>query len=65
MQNVVTEPAGPTLGVEYQTKSIILKDGTVVKVQIWDTCNYFYQKSSQTNPWKIAGSERYKSITTA
>ena len=28
----------PTLGVEYQTKCIILRNGTVVKAQIWDTC---------------------------
>mmetsp|Transcript_90791 Transcript_90791/g.126115 ORF Transcript_90791/g.126115 Transcript_90791/m.126115 type:complete len:180 (-) Transcript_90791:438-977(-) len=39
----------PTLGVEYQTKCIILKNGTVIKAQIWDT----------------SGSEKYKSITTA
>jgi len=38
LKGIITEPVGPTLGVEYQTKSIILKDGTVVKVQIWDTC---------------------------
>ena len=40
----------PTIGVEYATKNMLLKDGSgIVKVQIWDT----------------AGSEKYHSITTA
>ena len=38
----------PTIGVEFLTKKIVLKNGTVVKAQIWDT----------------SGSERYRSITT-
>lgn len=38
----------PTIGVEFLTKKIVLKSGTVVKAQIWDT----------------SGSERYRSITT-
>lgn len=38
----------PTIGVEFLTKKIVLKNGAVVKAQIWDT----------------SGSERYRSITT-
>jgi len=48
-KSVVNKNPQPTIGVEYSTKSIILKNGAVVKAQIWDT----------------SGSERYKSITTA
>jgi len=28
---------GPTLGVEYSTKLIILSDNKRIKIQIWDT----------------------------
>ena len=32
----------PTLGVEYATKNVSLKDGTgIVKAQLWDTCNFY------------------------
>jgi Rab family protein len=49
-RNVVTDNPNPTLGVEYSTKCILLRSGDgIVKANIWDT----------------AGSERYKSITTA
>ena len=40
---------GPTIGVEFATKSICLANGGVVKAQIWDT----------------AGTERFKAITSA
>ena len=41
--------AHPTIGVEFATKVIKLRDNTKVKAQIWDT----------------AGQERYKAITSA
>ena len=41
--------AVPTIGVEFATKTVTLKDGGKVKAQIWDT----------------AGQERYRSITSA
>lgn len=48
-KNVVKNP-NPTIGVEYATKCVLLKNGAgIVKAQIWDT----------------SGSEKYKSITTA
>ena len=37
-----------TIGVEFTSKFVILKDGKVAKLQLWDT----------------AGSEQYRSITT-
>jgi len=40
--------SGPTLAIEYQTKNIVLQNGSIVKAQIWDT----------------SGSERYRAITT-
>ncbi len=30
----------PTIGVDYAPKSIVLKDGTIVKAKIWDTGKY-------------------------
>ena len=41
--------AVPTIGVEFATKSVPLKNGGTVKAQIWDT----------------AGQERYRAITSA
>ena len=40
---------GPTIGVEFATKTICLANGGIVKAQIWDT----------------AGTERFKAITSA
>lgn len=40
---------GPTIGVEFATKTIWLASGGIVKAQIWDT----------------AGTERFKAITSA
>jgi len=48
-RNIVNKNEPPTIGVDYSTKSIVLRDGTIVKAKIWDT----------------AGSEKYKAITTA
>lgn len=38
-----------TVGVEFGTKNVMLKDGTTVKAQLWDT----------------AGQEKYRAITVA
>jgi small GTP-binding protein len=38
-----------TIGVEFGTKNVMLKDGTTVKAQLWDT----------------AGQEKYRAITVA
>ena len=39
----------PTIGVEFATKNVTLRNGATVKAQIWDT----------------AGQERYKAICSA
>lgn len=41
--------SGPTIGVEFATKTVKLDSGNTIKAQIWDT----------------AGQERYRAITTA
>lgn len=45
----VPKNTGPTIGVEFATKTVPLEAGGTVKAQIWDT----------------AGQERYRAITTA
>ena len=45
----VPKSTGPTIGVEFATKTVALPGGGTVKAQIWDT----------------AGQERYRAITTA
>ena len=45
----VPKNTGPTIGVEFATKTVSLPSGGTVKAQIWDT----------------AGQERYRAITTA
>lgn len=45
----VPKATGPTIGVEFATKTVSLSNGGTVKAQIWDT----------------AGQERYRAITTA
>ena len=45
----VPKATGPTIGVEFATKTVALPNGGTVKAQIWDT----------------AGQERYRAITTA
>lgn len=45
----VPKNTGPTIGVEFATKTVPLESGGTVKAQIWDT----------------AGQERYRAITTA
>ena len=43
-----TEGEQITIGVEFTTKHVVLKDGTRIKLQLWDT----------------AGAEQYRAITT-
>lgn len=45
----IPKNTGPTIGVEFATKTVPLDSGGTVKAQIWDT----------------AGQERYRAITTA
>lgn len=45
----IPKNTGPTIGVEFATKTVALESGGTVKAQIWDT----------------AGQERYRAITTA
>jgi Rab family protein len=40
---------GTTIGVEFATKNVTMKDGATVKAQLWDT----------------AGQEKYRAITVA
>ena len=55
-RNLRLDDPNPTLGAEYASKCICLRNGEgIVKANIWDTGIIFYS----------AGSERYKSITTA
>ena len=49
LKNQLPKSAGPTIGVEFATKSVTMDDGKTVKAQIWDT----------------AGQEKYRAITVA
>lgn len=46
MHNTLPKNSAPTIGVEFATKNVTLRNGRTVKAQIWDT----------------AGQERYKAI---
>ena len=48
-EDVKPRDAGPTIGVEFATKEDTVRDGSVVKAQIWDT----------------AGQEKYRAICMA
>ena len=37
LKNQLPKTTGPTIGVEFATKNVIMKDGTTVKAQLWDT----------------------------
>ena len=37
VQKTLPKNTVPTIGVEFATKNVTLKDGGVVKAQIWDT----------------------------
>ena len=49
MKNTLPKTVGPTIGVEFATKNVSMKDGGIVKAQLWDT----------------AGQEKYRAITVA
>ena len=49
LKNQLPKKAGPTIGVEFATKNVTMKDGSTVKAQLWDT----------------AGQEKYRAITVA
>lgn len=63
-RNILNKNEPPTIGVDYYTKSIVLKDGAVVKAKMWDTgIRVTFNVSNSI--FLIAGSEKYKAITTA
>ena len=49
IRNTLPKKPGPTIGVEFITKLIQLKNDVLVKAQVWDT----------------AGQEKYKAMTAA
>lgn len=49
LRNQLPKTQGPTIGVEFATKNVSMKDGATVKAQLWDT----------------AGQEKYRAITVA
>lgn len=49
MKNQLPKTGGNTIGVEFATKNVTMKDGATVKAQLWDT----------------AGQEKYRAITVA
>ena len=49
LKNSIPKKLTPTIGVEFATKIIPLKDNISIKAQIWDT----------------AGQEKYRAMTTA
>lgn len=48
-KNQMPTKINSTIGVEFATKNVCMKDGTTVKAQLWDT----------------AGQEKYRAITVA
>ena len=49
LKNQLPKTGGNTIGVEFATKNVTMKDGATVKAQLWDT----------------AGQEKYRAITVA
>ena len=37
LKNSLPKTGGPTIGVEFATKNVTMKDGATVKAQLWDT----------------------------
>jgi len=54
----------PTVGVEFMTKNIVLKDGTITKARLWDTGMNWISFVKWINE-NLAGSEKYIALTTA
>ena len=49
IKDTIPKRQGPTIGVEFATKIVPLKNNVYIKAQVWDT----------------AGQEKYKAMTTA
>ena len=49
MRDTVSKLTTPTIGVEFATTNVVMRDGATVKAQLWDT----------------AGQEKYRSIVMA
>ena len=37
LKNTLPKKVGATIGVEFATKNVTMKDGSTVKAQLWDT----------------------------
>lgn len=37
LKNTLPKAITPTIGVEFATKNVTMKDGSTVKAQLWDT----------------------------
>ena len=40
LKGMLPKNPAPTIGVEFATKNVSLKNGQIIKAQIWDTGNY-------------------------
>ncbi|KAL4506795.1 hypothetical protein ABPG72_001216 [Tetrahymena utriculariae] len=59
-KNELPKNSAPTIGVEFGTKEVTLKDGTKVKAQIWDTEIYNQKKK---NPQPLLPSNNIKDLS--
>ena len=59
MKGTLPKNPAPTIGVDFATKNVVLRNGGTVKAQIWDTGNFHTTINS------IAGQERYRAICSA
>ncbi len=60
--NRFSDKSPPTIGVEFIPKNVVLNDGNRVRLQLWDTGKLTLWINTQIP--LIAGSERYRAITT-